>query len=92
MRIANYPHLLMADGDGRYLLNMAEQLFAHVLAVLGRERRIAAEEEALTDIALPAARRALEMLVGNELAMQLRINLSIQLPSADRKLPPMKSA
>jgi len=33
------------------------------------------------------ARRALEILVGNELAMQLRINLSIQLPNDDSSPP-----
>ena len=35
------------------------------------------------------ARRALEILVGNELAMQLRINLSIQLPDDDSSLLPV---
>ena len=35
------------------------------------------------------ARRALEILVGNELAMQLRINLSIQLPNDDSSLLPV---
>lgn len=35
------------------------------------------------------ARRALEVLVGNELAMQLRINLSIQLPEDDSSLLPV---
>ncbi|MBV8408172.1 MAG: hypothetical protein JOY64_11115 [Alphaproteobacteria bacterium] len=35
------------------------------------------------------ARRALEVLVGNELAMQLRINLSIQLPDDDSSLLPV---
>lgn len=35
------------------------------------------------------ARRALEVLVGNELAMQLRINLSIQLPADDSSLLPV---
>ena len=35
------------------------------------------------------ARRALEILVGNELAMQLRINLSIQLPQDDSSLLPV---
>ncbi|MFO1157391.1 MAG: sporadic carbohydrate cluster 2OG-Fe(II) oxygenase [Reyranellaceae bacterium] len=35
------------------------------------------------------ARRAIEMLVGNELAMQLRINLSIQLPNDDSSLLPV---
>jgi len=37
------------------------------------------------------ARRALEILVGNELAMQLRINLSIQLPTDDSSLLPVHS-
>ena len=35
------------------------------------------------------ARHALEILVGNELAMQLRINLSIQLPHDDSSLLPV---
>ncbi len=35
------------------------------------------------------ARRALEILVGNELAMQLRINVSIQLPDDDSSLLPV---
>ena len=35
------------------------------------------------------ARRALEVLVGNELAMQLRVNLSIQLPNDDSSLLPV---
>ncbi len=35
------------------------------------------------------ARKALEVLVGNELAMQLRINLSIQLPNDDSSLLPV---
>jgi sporadic carbohydrate cluster 2OG-Fe(II) oxygenase len=35
------------------------------------------------------ARRALEVLVGNELAMQLRINLSIQLPNDKSSLLPV---
>jgi sporadic carbohydrate cluster 2OG-Fe(II) oxygenase len=35
------------------------------------------------------ARNALEVLVGNELAMQLRINLSIQLPNDDSSLLPV---
>ena len=35
------------------------------------------------------ARRALEILVGNELAMQRRVNLSIQLPSDDSSLLPI---
>ena len=35
------------------------------------------------------ARRALEVVVGNELAMQLRINLSIQLPNDDSSLLPV---
>ena len=37
------------------------------------------------------ARNYLEMLVGNELAMQLRINLSIQLPQDDSSLLPVHS-
>lgn len=35
------------------------------------------------------ARRTLEVLVGNELAMQLRLNLSIQLPGDDSSLLPV---
>ena len=35
------------------------------------------------------ARRALEVIVGNELAMQLRINLSIQMPQDDSSLLPV---
>ncbi len=35
------------------------------------------------------ARRVLEVLVGNELAMQLRVNLSIQLPGDDSSLLPI---
>lgn len=37
------------------------------------------------------ARRALETLVGNELAMQRRVNLSIQLPDDDSSLLPIHS-
>jgi sporadic carbohydrate cluster 2OG-Fe(II) oxygenase len=37
------------------------------------------------------ARRSLEVLVGNELAMQLRVNLSIQLPEDDSSLLPVHS-
>lgn len=37
------------------------------------------------------ARRSLEILVGNELAMQLRVNLSIQLPGDDSSLLPVHS-
>lgn len=37
------------------------------------------------------ARKHLEILVGNELAMQLRINLSIQLPQDDSSLLPVHS-
>jgi sporadic carbohydrate cluster 2OG-Fe(II) oxygenase len=37
------------------------------------------------------ARKALETLVGNELAMQLRVNLSIQLPGDDSSLLPVHS-
>ncbi len=37
------------------------------------------------------ARRSLEILVGNELAMQLRVNLSIQLPADDSSLLPVHS-
>jgi sporadic carbohydrate cluster 2OG-Fe(II) oxygenase len=37
------------------------------------------------------ARRALEILAGNELAMQLRVNLSIQLPGDDSSLLPVHS-
>ena len=37
------------------------------------------------------ARKALEALVGNELAMQLRVNLSIQLPGDDSSLLPVHS-
>lgn len=37
------------------------------------------------------ARRALEILVGNELAMQLRVNLSVQLPDDDSSLLPVHS-
>lgn len=36
-------------------------------------------------------RRTLEVLVGNELAMQLRVNLSIQLPADDSSLLPVHS-
>jgi len=37
------------------------------------------------------ARRAIENIVGNELAMQLRVNLSIQLPNDDSSLLPVHS-
>lgn len=37
------------------------------------------------------ARRTLEVLVGNELVMQLRVNLSIQLPDDDSSLLPVHS-
>jgi len=47
-------------------------------------------EESWTRLAyFNTARRALEILVGNELAMQLRINLSIQLPNDDSSLLPV---
>lgn len=48
-------------------------------------------EEIFREMYFRVARNYLEALVGNELAMQLRINLSIQLPQDDSSLLPVHS-
>ena len=47
------------------------------------------EREWVRPALFATARRALEILVGNELAMQLRVNLSIQLPEDNSSLLPI---
>ena len=52
-------------------------------------RSINAEKKFRSDY-FRLARETLETLVGNELAMQLRVNLSIQLPKDDSSLLPVR--
>jgi sporadic carbohydrate cluster 2OG-Fe(II) oxygenase len=65
----------------------SEALNAMRLAVIARLNAASWSRRAYFD----CARRALESVVGNELCMQRRINLSIQLPGDDASLLPLHS-
>jgi len=75
---------------GRYLDRIhervgAERLNALRLAVIGAVNDLAWAREVYYRLARPA----LDALVGNELAMQRRLNLSVQLPGDDSSLLPV---
>lgn len=87
---ASYLKLPRPDHKGAFLDHIHEKVDVQSL----NELRLAViremNEEPWTRVSyFNTARRALEVLVGNELAMQLRINLSIQLPDDDSSLLPV---
>jgi sporadic carbohydrate cluster 2OG-Fe(II) oxygenase len=87
---AAYLKLPPAEDKGRFLDRIHEKVDVQRLNDLRLAVIREMNEEAWTRLAyFNTARRALEILVGNELAMQLRINLSIQLPDDDSSLLPV---
>jgi sporadic carbohydrate cluster 2OG-Fe(II) oxygenase len=87
---ASYLKLPPAEDKGVFLDGIHEKVDVHKLNDLRLAVIREMNEEPWTRLAyFNTARRALEVLVGNELAMQLRINLSIQLPSDDSSLLPV---
>jgi sporadic carbohydrate cluster 2OG-Fe(II) oxygenase len=79
-----------ADSPEHFLNNIHENLRLGDLNKLRLEviRSINAEEKFRSNY-FRLARETLETLVGNELAMQVRVNLSIQLPQDDSSLLPV---
>ena len=87
---ASYLKLPAAEDKGAFLNRIHERVDGEKLNDLRLTVIREMNEEPWTRLAyFNTARRALEMIVGNELAMQLRINLSIQLPSDDSSLLPV---
>lgn len=87
---ASYLKLPPAEDKGAFLDRIHEKVDVRKLNDLRLAVIREMNEEAWTRLAyFNTARRALEVLVGNELAMQLRINLSIQLPDDDSSLLPV---
>lgn len=87
---ASYLKLPPAEDKGAFLDRIHEKVDVQRLNDLRLAVIREMNEEAWTRLAyFNTARRALEVLVGNELAMQLRINLSIQLPNDDSSLLPV---
>jgi len=87
---AAYLKLPRAEDKGRFLDRIHEKVDAQRLNDLRLAVIREMNEEPWTRVSyFNTARRALEVLVGNELAMQLRINLSIQLPDDDSSLLPV---
>src|SRR4030095_8006496 len=87
---ASYLKLPPAEDKGAFLDRIHEKVDVQRLNDLRLAVIREMNEEAWTRLAyFNTARRALEVLVGNELAMQLRINLSIQLPDDDSSLLPV---
>ncbi|WP_421999470.1 sporadic carbohydrate cluster 2OG-Fe(II) oxygenase [Reyranella sp.] len=87
---ASYLKLPPAEDKGAFLDRIHEKVDVQRLNDLRLAVIREMNEEPWTRLAyFNTARRALEVLVGNELAMQLRINLSIQLPNDDSSLLPV---
>ena len=87
---ASYLSLPRAEDKGAFLDRVHEKVDVGRLNDLRLAVIREMNEEPWTRLAcFNTARRALEVLVGNELAMQLRINLSIQLPDDDSSLLPV---
>ena len=87
---ASYLKLPNAEDKGAFLDRIHEKVDVHRLNDLRLAVIREMNEEPWTRLSyFNTARRALEILVGNELAMQLRINLSIQLPNDDSSLLPV---
>ena len=94
-------HELVAATAGKFLgidLAKSEEFLNNIHKEVGAARlndlRLSVISRLNTDIALrpsyfSLARKLLAALVGNELAMQLRLNLSIQLPGDDSSLLPV---
>jgi sporadic carbohydrate cluster 2OG-Fe(II) oxygenase len=87
---ASYLNLPEPADKGAFLDRIHEKVDAARLNDLRLAVIREMNEEPWTRLAyFNTARRALEVIVGNELAMQLRINLSIQLPDDDSSLLPV---
>lgn len=87
---ASYLSLPPAEDKGAFLDRIHEKVDVQRLNDLRLAVIREMNEEPWTRLAyFNTARRAIEVLVGNELAMQLRINLSIQLPNDDSSLLPV---
>jgi sporadic carbohydrate cluster 2OG-Fe(II) oxygenase len=87
---ASFLKLPRAEDKGAFLDRIHEKVDAQRLNDLRLAIIREMNEEPWTRLSyFNTARRALEILVGNELAMQLRINLSIQLPADDSSLLPV---
>ena len=87
---ASYLKLPRADDKGAFLDRIHEKVDVERLNDLRLAVIREMNEEPWTRLAyFNTARRAIEILVGNELAMQLRINLSVQLPNDDSSLLPV---
>ncbi len=87
---ASYLKLPVPENKGEFLDRIHERVGVERLNDLRltviREMN---EEPWLRPSYFKLARRAIEVLVGNELVMQRRVNLSIQLPSDDSSLLPI---
>jgi sporadic carbohydrate cluster 2OG-Fe(II) oxygenase len=87
---AAYLKLPLPEDKGAFLDHIHEKVDVQRLNDLRLAVIREMNEESWTRVSyFNTARRALEVLVGNELAMQLRINLSIQLPDDDSSLLPV---
>ena len=87
---ASYLKLPCPEDKGTFLNRIHEKVDVQRLNDLRLAVIREMNEEPWTRLSyFNTARRALEILVGNELAMQLRINLSIQLPNDDSSLLPV---
>jgi len=87
---ASYLKLPHPEDKGAFLDHIHEKVDIQRLNDLRLAVIREMNEESWTRLSyFNTARKALEILVGNELAMQLRINLSIQLPDDDSSLLPV---
>jgi sporadic carbohydrate cluster 2OG-Fe(II) oxygenase len=87
---ASYLKLPVAEDKAAFLNRIHEKVDVQRLNDLRLAVIREMNEESWTRLSyFNTARRALEILAGNELAMQLRINLSIQLPNDDSSLLPV---
>ena len=87
---ASYLKLPSPEDKGAFLNRIHEKVDVQRLNDLRLAVIREMNEEPWTRLSyFNTARKALEVLVGNELAMQLRINLSIQLPNDDSSLLPV---